>query len=358
MIMSILLCGCGKEKIDCTQFVEVSVQGINGRATANVEFDMVALEEILTFNKENIQPAEVLDIISLEESIKCELDISEGLSNGDIIKVSIVWDEEAAEDCGIVLTGNEMVVEVSGLDNGVVLDVFENIEIVYSGTAPEIEAEVNLVSTDTSFRGISYSISPDRNISNGDVLTVVAEADWDSLEQRGYIVSETERQITVEGQDEYVQTYNDIDEKLLSEMNACAMTHITEVLTSSDYGYRSHMYPNEIRPFLDKGEVVEIKQDSAYYFMLKEGQDKYWGQSTNKIFFVYEVTAVDNDSPNGKITYFVICFQEIIKQNTGGCMVETLEVEYVYDTYNTKEEVYEDIVTENIEEYKFEEIEY
>lgn len=353
LLLAIALGGCGKQKVDITQFVDVSFTGIDGKATATVKFDFPALEEVLTFGKDDVTPAEAAAIITLEDSLECEADIAKELSNGDNVRISIFWDEEAAKKCGVVFTGNEMTIEVTGLKEAEELDIFTDMEVTYSGIAPEGQAKI----TAETFNSISFIVTPDSNLRNGDIITITAEADWEKLETEGYIVTIREKTFTVEGLDEYIWEYSQFSEDILAEMDRVAQEWINEML-SSDYSYKTRMYPNEwmVGEAVTAGEIVEIKQELSWLLYIKDdAEDSWdWSKAKNRIVILYGVTAKDNLNPEGKTTYFAIYYSDMILRNTGEIEADISEPQ-LYNTYDSVEEAYTEIVTNNLNNYNYEE---
>lgn len=353
LLLVIALGGCGKQKMDITQFIDVRFSGIDGKAAATVKFDFPALEEVLTFGKDDITPAEAAAIIALEASMECEADISEGLSNGDSIKISIFWDKEAAKKCGVVFTGNEMTIEVTGLKEAEEIDIFADMEITYSGIAPEgtvkIEAE--------DFNVIRFIVTPDSHLRNGDTITVTAEADWEKFEEKGYIVTNREKTFTVEGLDAYIWEYSQFGEDILTEMDSAARELISERL-SEDYTYKTLMHPNEwlIGETLIVNEISGVEQELSWLLCMKdEAYDGWnWGAAKNQIYILYAVTAKDNLNPDGKTTYFAVYFSDMIMRNTGEIEVNISEPK-IYASYDSVEDAYADIVTYNSNNYNCEE---
>lgn len=356
LLLAIILGGCGKQKVDITQYIDVRFSGVDGKASATVKLDIPALEdEVLTFGKDDITPAEVAAIITLEASMGCEADISEGLSNGDSIKISIFWDEEAAEKCGFVFTGNEMTIEVNDLKEAEELDIFADMEITYSGIAPEgtvqIEAE--------DFNIIRFSVTPDSHLRNGDTITVTAEADWEKFEENGYIATNTEKTFTVEGLDSYIWEYSQFDEDILTEMDSAARELISERLSEA-YTYKQLMYPNEllIGKTLTLNEIRGVEQELSWLLCVKDEAYDFWGgweylHAKNRIYILYAVTAKDNLNPDGKTTYAAVSFSDMIMRNTGEIEVNIVEPKIV--SYDSIEDAYAGIVTYNSGEYNCEE---
>ena len=356
-IAMFLLSGCGATKIDISEYVNVSYTGINGRALATVDVDFDALENIvLGEGGENID--KIYQLAALEESVKCKLSKDEELSNGDSINITIKWNEDTAKKCGVKLTGSEKTIKVSGLEEGKIVDLFSDIEIDFSGVAPEAKASVRNTSRDSYVSSIYYSVEPAVDIANGDEIIVTANCDVAAAERKGYIINETEKKYTVEGIDEYIISYEGIDEETRTKMDAQARD-IIEAKLADKYEYVSYMYPNKYYFSEEDQEIIDIKLNRAYFFCLKDGlKSDSFGTVRNSVFLVYEVSAIDSRSPEGKTTYFPVYFSDFIKRDTGNLDVSVTNARISYDTYDTLDDLYREIVTANKDRYIFEEIIY
>lgn len=356
-IAMLLLSGCGGTKVDISEYVDVSFKGIDGRATASAVITFGDLEDLIL--GEDVNNIEMIyRIAELEKSVQCELSKEEGLSNGDSVSVTIKWSEDAAEKCGIKLTGSEKTFVVSGLQEGKVADLFSDIEIDYNGVSPEVSVVVRNISKDSYLSTINYMVEPSGNVANGDEIKVIANINAAAAEQKGYIVEETEKVYTVEGADEYISAYSEIDEETFNKMDAQSRDVIEAGLVNK-YNYVDYMYPNGGVWSADFQEMVDIKLSRAYFFCLKDGLNtNSYGTVRNSIFLVYEVTAIDSKTPEGKTAYFPVYFKNFIMRNTGNLDVVITDARISYDTYETYDDLYREIVTANKDKYTFEEIIY
>lgn len=363
VLAMILLAGCGKREveIDITEFVQVSYTGINGKAEAYVKFDFPRFEEAI-IAKVDSEDLSVIQLATLEKSIKLETDKAEGISNGDAINVSVSFNEELAENIGVKFLGTEIAFEAADIEEGEVIDPFQGIVIEYSGTAPYAKARVN---TDLSVlpNYISYKmenegdIFTDYYITNGDEIKVTAYYNADLLEAQGYIVTETEKTFIAEGIDYYITECADIDEETFKKMESKAINWIESELTYSDYQYNKIMYPKDfIGSSLEKGEVSNIELISAYLLVLKElGKDSF--SVANYTYLIIKVTTTDEKNPDGKTTYVPVGFKNLIMQSEG-IDVDAIDPYITSDTYEIFDDMFREIITDNNDKYTYEEITY
>lgn len=353
-MLLLFLAGCGKkeEEINLTEFVSVSYTGFNGKAKANINFDFPSFEEVI-ISKVDSEDISVMQLAVLEESIKLEADKKESISNGDTINVSVSWNDELAKNIGVKLTGSEIVVEVSAIEEAKEIDLFKDIVIDYSGESPYATASVRNTSSDYFLSSMRYTIENSGNIANGDEIKVIADCDVESAEEKGYIITETEHTFIAEGIDYYITEYSEIDEETFQKMDSQARDLIESRLASH---YDSMMYPDNWYIGLEYDEIVSIDLTNAYFFVLKEGLEKDYSSVGNSIFLIYTVTTKDERSPEGKVAYIPVYFKDFILRDTGMDVVITDG--YITSTYDVYDNLFRNIVTVNKEKYSYEEITY
>ena len=145
-----LLTGCGgSSSINLTDYATVNFDGIDGKGTATVNYDLTQLEKDFVGDDDgNISQEEAQELVnfaSFEMSIKWELDKQEALSNGDKVKLTITYNEDSAKEQKIKIKGDTTKeFEVSGLKEPITLDAFDpeifdtdtGVKISYEGISP------------------------------------------------------------------------------------------------------------------------------------------------------------------------------------------------------------------------------
>lgn len=354
-VMVLLLAGCGKQKVDLSEYVNVTYTGLNSKGTATVDIDFDAMENFLidekADDKDNLQR-----LLELGSSISCELDKAEDLSNGDKVVVSIKWDDEIAEKYNLAFSGKTKEFEVSGLEEGKVIDLFHDISLEYSGISPNANVTVCNTSKDSYVSGINFTVEKSYEIANGDEIRVTADVNTADAEEKGYIIEEKEKVFTAEGIDEYATEYAQIDEATLEKIKA-QVSDLIDAELSTDHGYRNRMYTNGYGYNVGTPEILDIKLSKAYFLSLKEGMDSVWGKGNNMLYLVYEITAKDGISTEGKTSYQLFRTENYVVMGTGEVDVVVTDTrwEASYDVYD---DLYRDAVTANKGEYTCEEITY
>lgn len=225
-IMSMgLLVGCGSSSsINLMDYVTVNYTGVDGNGTAAISVDWVTLEQDLVGDDDgNISQEELqklADITAFEMTVNYQLDIEEGLSNGDKVTVTVSYDSDIAKEKKIKVSGDSAKFEVSGLIEPVEVDAFDSsvfdtengIFLNYQGIAPEAYLSIeNHCSESNPQYYVTYTTDSEGNLKNGDTITVTASISAQG-ESMGYVLKETQKTITVEGLDSYVTSLSELNE--------------------------------------------------------------------------------------------------------------------------------------------------
>ena len=134
------------------------------------------------------------------------LDRKEGLSNGE----EVVWHweisaktKEAIEGAfHCRLTFEDKQISVRGLTALKEYDPWTNATVVFDGTAPYGTAKIQVGETSQDEPSVTYHLSRDSGLSNGDQITVTAESDHDNTydaEHYGMVAAPLEKTFEVEG---------------------------------------------------------------------------------------------------------------------------------------------------------------
>lgn len=273
-------------RLDCKSMYIVKYEGVNGKGSIDLSVDMSS--------KEYEKVGDSLSKLYLIYGISFEADKVEELSNGDKINVKVDYNEELFKENKIKLKNTEFTLTVEGLVEATAIDLFEGLEITYTGfegyatpvfdlsgcdsfvqsyvefstkedashlkegdeitvvakvdesdliangyktdvtvknykvsglqkisdydvfqdVALKFEGASPLLSVDLDLSNVNSDISPyvrfsldkETNLKNGDVITITASIDKEDLLEMGYDIKETEKQVTVEGEEEYMIT--------------------------------------------------------------------------------------------------------------------------------------------------------
>lgn len=229
VIMILGLAGCGNTKIDLMDYVTVVFSGVDGQGKAVYNVDTVKLEQDLagdTDGQISIDEFEKIGWISqFETTISYQLDKETGLSNGDEVTVSVTCDEEFAKENKVTVSESQKTFKVDGLKEPIEVDAFSEdifntkngVVLEYSGTSPYAELKIQNKCTGEPNSLITYRADKEFDIKNGDQIKITAELPKDAADN-GYILKETEKTITVEGLNSYVENLSQINEEDRTEL--------------------------------------------------------------------------------------------------------------------------------------------
>ena len=221
-----LLTGCGGgASINLTDYATVNFEGVDGKGTATVNYDLTQLEKDFVGDDDgNISQEEAQELVnfaSFEMSIKWELDKQEALSNGDKVKLTITYNEDSAKEQKIKIKGDTTKeFEVSGLKEPITLDAFDpevfdtdtGVKISYEGISPMASIVIeNGCGDGQAQRFVEYVPDKTYEISNGDTITITASLTEQAIKE-GYVLKEEQTQITVEGLESYVLNLSELNE--------------------------------------------------------------------------------------------------------------------------------------------------
>lgn len=235
-VVMLTACGSKSYELSPTDLLEIHIGGdINGEGKAIVQIredDFIEKLDELIYDGQGDE----LDLYSIYLHIYDSVDYdfvgeSENLSNGDTVALSFTWNaEEISEDVfgdfSITFNDTPIMATVEGLAEPTVIDVFDGVEVTYSGTSPNGKADVVYSGNDDFIKNnVRYSVSSSSGLSNGDTVTVTASCYDSVLSEYLYVIEEYSTDFTVSGLDEIA---SDITGKDLTEIEK-EMYNVAEV---------------------------------------------------------------------------------------------------------------------------------
>lgn len=205
LFILIFLCACKKVEYSINDFADVKVVGYAEHGSLSVEVKKTTIDAIGADEKNNKS-----DVLRFAETFKFTYDGQDddnpSLSNGDVVKINVAYDEELAQKLNIIINGDSFDFTVQGLEDKTEMSPFEGLSVKFSGVAP-----YGTVQLDKS-NCIQYIIDnvtffcDDYDLSNGDKVVVKAEFNAEMAERSGYIFTENVKKYTVVGISKYVKT--------------------------------------------------------------------------------------------------------------------------------------------------------
>lgn len=295
--------GCGKT-VNLNKYVSVEVNGYDGYGEVEVVWNEDALKKDfkdLEFTNGNMRmlfgsPAEYIT----DYCVDYELSAEDDLKNGD--KVTLKWDvDEAAvsEATKAKVKYSDITVTVKGLDEVQTFDAFTSVELQYSGVAPNGRVSVvNIAPSDSDAAKLTYTVSPNSGLKNGDTVTVTVNRADNAEYMISYfngVPEKATKEYTVKGLDSYATCIADISEEFYNKMDKQARDE-----------FMAHM-----ADYYDDFNDLKNLELVGNYFLTPKNPDAY-GVAQNYIDFVYKVTAHDY-STGGTFDYYWYCgFQDVL----------------------------------------------
>lgn len=233
VILVILICVMMKSgsTINLDKYLVIEADGYDGYGDVNYRIDWDAIEEKygkkIKFTSQAVEeygnllkgmdPMEVI-----ENSVYLDLEQWNGVTNGDEVAYEWNIDEELETYVKCKLKYSSGVYTVAGLKEVGKFDAFADLEVTFSGVAPDGKA--NIVYTGSKLDLYDFSCDKTGHLKNGDTVTITLD---DGVvkrcaEQYGMAPQETEKVYTVDAIDEYATKLADINDAGIEKMKAQA----------------------------------------------------------------------------------------------------------------------------------------
>ena len=367
-----LLTGCGKS-IDLNEFVSVEVTGYNENGYAEYRMDNQGLEkaigdalgiktEMKSFDdlKNSAKDLEKYDqLYYLLNSVDFTFDKSEGLSNGDKITLSATIDEDLNKKSKVKLKFKDISVKVEGLEKAKVLgekELFKDLSVTFKGIAPNGTAVIENKSNDKDIKDVSFRIKTndednyhEGGLKNGDKIIIEAKPnEFNSIE--GVVIKEASKEYTVEGLDEYLTKFDDLDADSKTKISNRA----NELINANIAGGKGGRI---IGLSLYGTTASNITLQDSYFLVLKEGIELPYNRVYSQVLVTYKFD-VTSSSEVFKDVYIGVAFNNILKRSDGTFEIDINDAK-LYDGYKTFDEYYNEYGTKvsdshNLETVKFE----
>lgn len=318
-----------KPTIDLADYTQITFTGAQGYGQAEVNFDYEQFEQdVIKVAKVDGKRVNTIDPDSNfleDESFLADLygnssgiyrfalymyDVVDSgefenngeLSNGDKVTYTYTFNNDTVKQYGFKLKGKEITEEVSGLEEAEAVNPFDGIDVTFSGISPNVTAEYTIKdNADPVYSAITYSFDKSNGLKSGDKVTVTAEADNSYLaENYGMVLSETEKEYTVEGVQSYVTSADQVPADILANMQKQAEDCISAYFASN-------------ADYISVSDTTYV----GYYFLSAKNADTY--SAHNKIYLIYSGTVKSKEEDGFAKTkvYFPVYFENIMMNADG-----------------------------------------
>lgn len=356
VIMVVLLTGCGKKKIDVTENLQVSFEGYDGYGKAVIQ-DAYAWESeaFKAAGVENIDDFDSFgNALNIEMAVSYMIEPDSNLSNGDTVVVKAVIDEAALEDYEFELVaGGEKIFTVTDLPELKEVDLFENVDIEFSGISPYAEAQIIDSNTDY-YPGVKrYVLDKETNLSVGESIVLSVEYDEEALHAVGCSAMEDKKEYIIPELDRYVVDIEEIPQDMFDKM--------TRQLEDA-------LHAQVATAWKEKDTLKSIEYMGSYLLIPKENQ-VVW--ENNILYNIYKVSVENSEN---KFEFYTYCrFKDIMILADGTCSVDLTYYDmpmgaglfgmvsgeafrkgsYWYEGYEEIDSLFNNCVTANIEKYEY-----
>ena len=349
----LLMTGCKKRitNVSIDSFILHKVDGLSGRADAVTYLDTNGIYTKLTSLHKKIKPEQEEGYRKLVDSMSIQTDRLTNLANDDVITVTVTYDTQLAESLRINLTDCVKNITITGLDVGTEIDVFKDLKVYITGTAPYAFASYSNESENPFIKNLSYEFVSDvTNLENGDIVKIKCNLDADIARQFLYYTDVTEKEYTVEGLDRFIYDQKEIDREALNEIiNECEATIKAETDdTTTRMLYRLTGNSNYL--YQDNNEWVDyISTESTNHIFLskKPGSDAVY---ENIIILVFAVGLKNNYySEDG---FFLFQYTNGVLTSDGKFMIGRNNSELRYVCGTDFGSLYDELTGEIIHQYE------
>lgn len=348
-----VLTSCGSHKVDLLEYVDIEFSGSEGIGVAEINLDETRLKLNLQNNSKDLNEA-VLDTIV--NSITFSLDKEKELSNEDSVIATLKWNDELANDYGFNFSGESKNFIVSDLQERIVADFFEDIEIILEGVSPKSKVLIQNNSSDSKIKNVTYSAQPSSMIANGDTITITANYSKNDFSEDEYIIEDNKKDFVVDGADEYIKTFDSIDDDAIEKLKSQAEDILTTRFSKlSTYTYAIHNTYVTAKFDEDSIELISRPIIDSYFSSYKDGLSNSYVSEYNMIYLVFEMTVIDFKLDEPKTIYPVVTCKNFIQRSSGETYFELSNVSY-YKNFNDIATLEANIIDANKAKYDFENI--
>ncbi len=130
--------------IDVNRYIELDVNGYNGQGKAEINLNYAEFYDAV-FNAVGGSKANgsrkyeyKTTASNICRTVSFVVTPDSGLSNGDKVKVEMLYDEDVLKDTGIVLEFKSLEKNVSGLKDAKKVDIFQYLEMTFNGRSGSV----------------------------------------------------------------------------------------------------------------------------------------------------------------------------------------------------------------------------
>lgn len=295
--------------------------------SVKIDLNELTPVELSGYNTQGMISAKMNKIEGYDEffdTVSVEFNKTQGLSNGDKVEMEYHYDKKVAKSLGLRIKADDEVVAVEDLPNANEIslnDLFQDVEINYSGVAPIVTATIENKSSDPFLKNVQYEIQDAKDYYDiDDNIIVAAVFDEELAIKSGYHVESGEngftKTFTIKNTDRYITNSDDLTQEQINELRDNALSLFGD---ANEFGLRifcdAHLMPvykNDRTTF----KWVNPQFISAYFNVLTNDYMGEVGTHMNDVKLVFDAVITQDDGVSCK-TEVVVRYQNIIKHADG-----------------------------------------
>lgn len=282
-----------KTTFDMQQYILIETQGYDTYATIDLNQYLDYSNEIgEKYNNSRSLYKRFLN------SIEPKVDKEKDLKNGDIVTISVKYDEEIAKKLKLNPKNIEFKYQIKDLQEPRKISLFSDINIEFSGYSPIIKAKVVNNSENDFLKTVTYSLDKTQNLKEGDEVVVKAKYNIERARQLGYILEgEETKNYKVENVGIYITSKNqltqelkaELDQKLTEKFDATFNAPLSEDLARNYHSTSCYLYKKLFNIFSQVQENIQFTANHEKTYILTPTDLEKTIGNFNKYYRVYKV---------------------------------------------------------------------
>lgn len=222
-----------KDEFSLVRYVLFTVEGVDTRGKVTLDIDEIGLYGALSQIYEVSNPESFYG--EFVDSLKVKADKLDGISNGDMVNISVDYDEGLAAQLGIEVSAVTRAVKVTGLKQGEKINLFSDIKIITGGISPYVYATYVNESDNDFIASLEYNISKTDGLAVGDEIEITCAVDEKTAADEGYYYDVNVMTYTITKADKYADTPEDVDINLINSLEAVNIQVIKDETADTTY---------------------------------------------------------------------------------------------------------------------------
>lgn len=321
MVLFLTVSGCGlfRTGISLKEYISYEYEGVNEYAALTASVDT---EKIVSDYSEKIGDKNAQMFGELVSGLHVTVSKQENLCNGDVVTISVDYDEELCKSAGVRFKNNTVKVTVEGLEEGELLDLFADISVRVTGTAPLATAFVENNSANGFIRNLAFTLDKETGFMPGDTLTVSCDVSQDMAREQGYVVLNTTKEYDTSGIPAYVGNGEELRPQDLKPVIEEAQNTVISETEGSQRRMLYRVTGNTNFLFQYNKEWVDsiALHDMQLFTCIDTAQitDETVPYNTLLIVFKAYVTNADHGSDG----YFCFAYNNLVKNADGSILIK------------------------------------